>query len=740
MKSKCNSSIFKRIWIPLLILVIFQTILLTAVFIGGGVINRLNQNAIDIVNEKTITRTKYLEEEMLGRWSKLDSFVKEINDRAQAYAENSPEKFQNMEKDSDNYIPFLDSSMETLISLMRNNAVNGAFIVLNQQDLTEDITSGNYQDKPGIYLRDYDPSTFPSKENDDLMAERMPEALVKKWKISTDLGWKDKFLFSGLKEGYYPFFSKTYQTARSHPEMSSRNLGYWSNAYKLDDDVTQAISYSVPLRLEDGTIYGILGIEITLDYLKKIVPYNELTEDGSGAYVLGIEKNESNKIQSVMVNGPVFRMSVKDNDEIQLKKMKKYKNTYCIDGKKGDLICSQKQFLNLYNSNTPYAKQQWVLTGISSKSYLFNFSNKIKNLLLIMITVMFVLSVLSVSFISFLISRPVKNLAEEIDKSHPDQPIHLPETKIQELNLLKESVERLSQDLFESSHKFTQILKMARTGIGGFEIEKLSGKLFITDDFFQIFYPNENIPNPSKIGEFEDEIRKLNQFIDRKNENVYIFKIPQNGRNRWIRLTIQLETDKIMGLAEDITKETLELHQTEYERDHDLLTGIINRRAFYSKMEELFADYQYTVKTAAMIMIDLDNLKHINDTYGHDYGDQYIKSAAENIARHAPENSVVARMSGDEFIVFVYGYESEEEAHVAIEKSVCEFQGEVLQLPDGKEAHLYMSGGIAWYPRDSKDYHQLIKYADFAMYQRKKSKKGTFGQFSMDEFLSKQRS
>ncbi len=67
------------------------------------------------------------------------------------------------------------------------------------------------------------------------------------------------------------------------------------------------------------------------------------------------------------------------------------------------------------------------------------------------------------------------------------------------------------------------------------------------------------------------------------------------------------------------------------------------------------------MKTAALIMMDLDDLKYINDTYGHDYGDQYIRCAADCFITFTPKSTVVARYSGDEFFLFFYGYDSKEE-------------------------------------------------------------------------------
>ncbi len=71
----------------------------------------------------------------------------------------------------------------------------------------------------------------------------------------------------------------------------------------------------------------------------------------------------------------------------------------------------------------------------------------------------------------------------------------------------------------------------------------------------------------------------------------------------------------MLGIAEDVTEEMVEKQKIEYERDYDLLTNLLNRRAFHSRMTQLFQN-RSRMKVAALIMMDLDNLKYINDTFG----------------------------------------------------------------------------------------------------------------------------
>ena len=141
------------------------------------------------------------------------------------------------------------------------------------------------------------------------------------------------------------------------------------------------------------------------------------------------------------------------------------------------------------------------------------------------------------------------------------------------------------------------------------------------------------------------------------------------------------------------------------------------------------------------MMWDLDNLKYINDTYGHDYCDEYIKKAANILKQFTSnKNTIVARMSGDEFYVFIYGCHSKDEIRQIIEPIKNKMDTATLYLPDSGSIKIRASAGISWFPSDATDYSELIKYADFAMYTVKNTEKGKIAEFdkslySRDSFL-----
>ena len=186
-----------------------------------------------------------------------------------------------------------------------------------------------------------------------------------------------------------------------------------------------------------------------------------------------------------------------------------------------------------------------------------------------------------------------------------------------------------------------------------------------------------------------------------------------------------------VGLAEDVTATTLERMRIEHERDYDILTGLYNRQAFHRVSEELFRD-PHQLGVAALLMMDLDNLKHINDTYGHDWGDQYIHCTGRCLAENTPNGTVVSRLSGDEFVLLFYGYSSQDQIREKIRTLSSAMKKSVAILPSGNELRISISGGVAWYPANGTDMDTLKKYADFALYQVKRTNKGHLEEFSME--------
>lgn len=185
-----------------------------------------------------------------------------------------------------------------------------------------------------------------------------------------------------------------------------------------------------------------------------------------------------------------------------------------------------------------------------------------------------------------------------------------------------------------------------------------------------------------------------------ENGGVHIYHLTADETQKWVRMKLLEGEERIIGVLSDVTQEIQEKRKIEYERDYDLLTSLLNRRAFYNWMGQLF-QHPEKLGVAALIMLDLDNLKYINDNYGHDQGDEYIRCTADVIRRHTPSDAVLSRMSGDEFYVFLHGYSSQNEVRRIIDELHDGMTHTLFPLPDNPSFKVRASAGVAWYPQDS---------------------------------------
>ncbi len=170
---------------------------------------------------------------------------------------------------------------------------------------------------------------------------------------------------------------------------------------------------------------------------------------------------------------------------------------------------------------------------------------------------------------------------------------------------------------------------------------------------------------------------------------------------------------------------------------HDGLTGLYNRVAFMKYSYERFHDNDTIFLNHAILFIDLDNFKTVNDTLGHDYGDLLLQNVSNQLTASINETDILSRTGGDEFLIMTSDFESKEELATFAESLV-----EIVRQPfdlKGETASVSMSVGIAIFPQDGLTITELIKNADIAMYNAKNSGKNAYRFFdsSMEEDVTR---
>lgn len=250
----------------------------------------------------------------------------------------------------------------------------------------------------------------------------------------------------------------------------------------------------------------------------------------------------------------------------------------------------------------------------------------------------------------------------------------------------------------------------------------------------------------SKIGEIlkmrEEELRTA--LADRKNfaekmeevcacpyeeeKDVYLIAQPE-GKIHYVKIKSYHEDGKTLGIVVDMTEEIIEKQQIERERDVDLLTALFTRRAFFRRMDALLQKPEQ-LKTAMLLMTDLDNLKYVNDHWGHEWGDKMLKLVAGLLQSCDGPDRLTARLSGDEFVLVIYGAESQQEIEGYLDSLYARIQETELIMPDGERVEVSLSGGYLFYPEHVGSSQELLRMADETMYLVKNSTKGRFAKYS----------
>jgi diguanylate cyclase (GGDEF)-like protein len=157
----------------------------------------------------------------------------------------------------------------------------------------------------------------------------------------------------------------------------------------------------------------------------------------------------------------------------------------------------------------------------------------------------------------------------------------------------------------------------------------------------------------------------------------------------------------------------------------DTLTGLPNRRALDERLEEEILSARRNRYSFAIIMMDLDGFKNVNDTYGHATGDDVLRTVFNQMARGVRNTDFLARYGGDELTLILSQTEITS-AQVVSEKILEGMQNIKYTFPDGRRLQLGISGGIAIYPIHARNGADLLRAADAALYHAKKHKRGTF--------------
>ena len=220
---------------------------------------------------------------------------------------------------------------------------------------------------------------------------------------------------------------------------------------------------------------------------------------------------------------------------------------------------------------------------------------------------------------------------------------------------------------------------------------------------------------------------KVSVFVQLVQKNVEL----QDKTQELAELSQDLRVKRLQDLKESnlaLQVEIIERRQAERRASElatrDELTGLFNRRSLLERTDDAIVRAARRKESLAVLFLDLDKFKAVNDTFGHDVGDDLLRQVATRITASVRESDIVARIGGDEFIVLLEGLASDEDAARLAEKIVST-NGQVCNIGPHRIT-ISVSIGISMYPQDGSTAQELLKEADLAMYSAKQENAGSF--------------
>jgi len=234
---------------------------------------------------------------------------------------------------------------------------------------------------------------------------------------------------------------------------------------------------------------------------------------------------------------------------------------------------------------------------------------------------------------------------------------------------------------------------------------------------------------PETVKTLMQKLRRKHHFINRTihkrkdgstyHAQAYIHPIRYKSKNAYVIF----DTD----ISETIENETLlqqKSAELQHQAHHDHLTGLPNRTLFKDRLSQAIISSKRHEKEFALLFIDLDKFKTINDTLGHNVGDKVLIEASSRLQQCVRDEDTIARLGGDEFTIILQDIKNIQDVSNISQKIVTEMREPIIV----KEHSLYISTsiGISLFPKDASSSDELIKYADTAMYKAKEEGRDTY--------------
>lgn len=724
---RMGKSIRTRLLFPMLTIMVIQTILFLSMIAFGGLFGTLKGNAIDIFNENADNSRLQLERELIHRWINALNSSGSINAELEAVLLEEGCQASDIKTDYELNKKIMDRVTNQMIELLHRSDATGVFVVLDGPAALK--SDANV--KAGVYVQDFGPGSYADDNSDLMMARGLP-SISKSYKIPLGDSWELGFATEvGEESSNYYYKPFDYASEAKATWQNAYDYGYMSMPFSFSSLSEPVLTYSVPLIARDGTVVGVIGLDMSMPQIQNYMSADELNGDGKAVCFMGLRSGESTTVHKAAVSGAFYKSYFGNANSITFEESKD-NDIQLVKSENGENWYASVVPVEVYDAKSPFSQDEWVMIGMIRSGDLLHFYDQIRKVIGISMLIPFLFSAIAVAIMGKVVTEPISRLVEELRLKSGAGALSLSRTHITEIDELTEAIEVLNSEVEKSASKISSILENANVPIGVYEYREDRAPVFCSRSLHELLGWEETAELytylPSE--EFVSRMNVLKEYkMDEENQTL---EIPGNP-SRWIRfIRVQLENHRELGVLSDVSSDVMEKRKLERERDYDILTNIFNRRAFKEKVTGKLNPKE--LELAAVVMWDLDNLKYINDTYGHDEGDRYIVAFANTLKSFEKDGAIISRYSGDEFMLLLFGGNDKDFLRQRIKEFMLTLHEKSITVKGGYRMPLRVSGGIAWYPDDGTSFEILTSYADFAMYMVKHSVKGIVMEFNKEMY------
>ncbi len=309
------------------------------------------------------------------------------------------------------------------------------------------------------------------------------------------------------------------------------------------------------------------------------------------------------------------------------------------------------------------------------------------------------------------------------------------------LRLTVEPAEGRLALLEKSEERFRRIVQTAREGIWEFDAEARTS--FVNPRMAELLgYPVDEMAGRPLLSFLDAEGRSvLERNLARQQEGMpgrHEFKfIRKDGAALWVHLAANPLFDAgggflgALALASDITEHRESAELAWQQANFDALTGLPNRNMFQERLRHEMKKARRERSFLALLFIDLDQFKQINDRFGHQQGDSVLVQAAARLGACVRASDTLARIGGDEFVAILPGLAHVQDAE-RVAQDIIAILNRPFELAGGQQGLISGSVGLALYPSDAADAEELLRHADQAMYAAKNGGRNRYSYFTDD--------